>query len=244
MEDIVEVIIRFLPGRYLGKAAQVCHLWCRIVERIRLTRIKFAVYLSPDNAKFSEFFPEAMNFVKHQRVEPTALLLFIGHRLSSGQPMIKAFLQSMRKYLPATCPLIGCTGFGVVGTNDAIGSPREVESSEALSLMMFPRCEGLEIRDFYVPLRHKYKTIGGIKSFLPEMQLPVKVVIVLAHPISLGKLTNLTLGLRSQYGEEVCKVDAKDWDNINNAITPRKVIRIPESWKFLVVEPGLLGIRI
>ena len=100
------------------------------------------------------------------------------------------------------CPFIGCTGLGVVGSET-----HPPANSEGLSLMMFPRCDGLEVRDFYIPLRNKYKKISGVKSFLPDMSLPVKLVIVLAHPLSLGKLTNLTVALRSKYGEEVSFVE-------------------------------------
>lgn len=202
--EIVEIILRFLPGRCIAIAAQVCHLWRDTVERIRRLRRKCAVYLSPSGSNFSEFSRDALDFIRQQNIEPTALLLFSGALPSSSTSFIKNFLQSVRNCLPVKCPLIGCTGLGVIASDERNWSqPREIENSAGLSLMMFPRCDGLEIRDFYVPLRNKYKKISGIKSFLPDMDLPVKLVIVLAHPLSLGKLTQLTLALRSKYGEDV-----------------------------------------
>lgn len=202
--EIVEIILRFLPGRYISIASQVCHLWRETVERIRRSRRKCAVYLSPSGSNFSEFSKDALDFIRQQRIEPRALLLFTGLLPSSSTSFIKKFLQSVRNCLPVNCPLIGCTGVGVIGSDASnLGQPREMENSLGLSLMMFPRCDGLEIRDFYVPLRNKYKQISGIESFLPDMNLPVKLVVVLAHPLSLGRLTNLTLALRSKYGDDV-----------------------------------------
>jgi len=125
------------------------------------------------------------------------------------------------------CPLIGCTGLGVIGSDQTnSGQPQEMENSSGLSLMMFPRCGGLEIRDFYIPLRNKYKNISGIKSFLPSMTLPVKLVIVLAHPLSLGKLTNLTLALRSNYGDDVVIVGGYSDSYLfyNTEVTTREII--------------------
>ena len=200
--EIVEIILRFLPGRYVAIAAQVCRRWRDTVERIRRSRRECVVYLSPSNLNFSEFSRDVLDFMKRQCVEPRALLLFSGALPSSSTSFIKNFLQSVQNCLPVNCPLIGCTGLGVIGS----GRPPSLqpsENSEGLSLMMFPRCEGLEIHDFYVPLRNKYKKIRGVKSFLPDMSLPVKLVIVLAHPLSLGKLTHLTLALRSKYGDDV-----------------------------------------
>lgn len=204
--EIVETILRFLPGRCIAIAAQVCHLWCDTVERIRRSRRKCAFFLSPSGLNFSQFSRDALDFIRQQNIEPRALLLFSGSLPSSSTSFIKNFLQSVRNCLPVNCPLIGCTGLGVIGsapTTWGWGTPREMENSAGLSLMMFPRCGGLEIRDFYIPLRNKYKKISGIKSFLPDMDLPVKLVIVLAHPLSLGKLTHLTLALRSKYGDDV-----------------------------------------
>lgn len=202
--EIVEIILRFLPGRCIAIAAQVCHLWRDTVERIRRTRRKCAVYLSPRDANFSECSRDVLDFIRQQNIEPRALLLFSGSLPSSSTSFIKNFLRSVRNCVPVNCPLIGCTGLGVIGSDQTnSGQPQEMENSSGLSLMMFPRCDGLEIRDFYIPLRNKYKNISGIKSFLPSMALPVKLVIVLAHPLSLGKLTNLTLALRSNYGDDV-----------------------------------------
>lgn len=202
--EIVEIILRFLPGRCIAIAAQVCHLWRDTVERIRRSRRKCAVYLSPRDSNFSECSRDVLDFIRQQNIEPRALLLFSGSLPSSSTSFIKTFLQSVRNCLPVNCPLIGCTGLGVIGSDQTnSGQPQELENSPGLSLMMFPRCDGLEIRDFYIPLRNKYKNISGIKSFLPSMALPVKLVIVLAHPLSLGKLTNLTLALRSKYGDDV-----------------------------------------
>lgn len=200
--EIVEIILRLLPGRYVGTAAQVCRLWCDTVERIRRSRRECVVYLSPSNLNFSEFSRDVLDFLQRQLVEPRALLLFSGALPSSSTSFIKNFLQSVQNCLPGNCPFIGCTGLGVIGS----GRPylrHPFENSEGLSLMMFPRCDGLEIHDFYVPLRNKYKKISGVRSFLPDMALPVKLVIVLAHPLSLGKLTYLTLALRSKYGDDV-----------------------------------------
>ena len=203
--EIVEIILRFLPGRCIAIAAQVCRLWNDSVERIRRSRRKCAVYLSPIDSDFSEFSQDALDFIRQQNIEPSALLFFSGALPSSTTSFIKNFLQSMRNCLPVKCPLVGCTGVGVIGSDEKTnsGQPREMEKSAGLSLMMFPRFNGLEIRDFYVPLRNKYKKISGIKSFLPDMDLPVKLVIVLAHPLSLGRLTHLTLALRSKYGDDV-----------------------------------------
>jgi len=209
--EIVETILRFLPGRFIAIAAQVCHLWRNTVERIRRSRRRCAVYLSPRSSNFSECSRDALDFIRQQNIEPRALLLFSGSLPSSSTSFIKNFLQSVRNCLPVNCPLIGCTGLGVIGSDQTnCGQPREMENSSGLSLMMFPHCDGLEIRDFYIPLRNKYKNISGIKSFLPKMGLPVKMVIVLAHPLSLGKLTNLTLVLRSKYGDDVRCIRFKD----------------------------------
>lgn len=202
--EVVEIVLRFLPGRCVSVAAQVCHLWCETVERIRRSRRKCAVYLSPVGSSFSEFSKEALDFIRQQQVEPRALILFSGQLPSSSASFINNFLQSVRSCLPVNCPLIGCTGLGVIGSDERRrGQPREIENTAGLSLLMFPRCDGLEIRDFHIPLRNKYKRISGVKSFLPDMNLPVQLVIVLAHPLSLGKLTRLTMALRSKYGDDV-----------------------------------------
>lgn len=202
--EIVEIILRFLPGRCVAVAAQVCHLWRETVERIRRSRRKCAVYLSPIGSGFSELSRDALDFIRQQHIEPKALLLFSGQLPSSSASFINNFLQSVRSCLPVSCPLIGCTGLGVIGSDEREwGRPREIENTAGLSLLMFPRCDGLEIRDFHIPLRNKYKRISGVKSFLPDTNLPVKLVIVLAHPLSLGKLTRLTLALRSKYGDDV-----------------------------------------
>lgn len=202
ISEIVEIILRFLPGRYVAIAAQVCRLWRDTVERIRRSRRECVVYLSPSNFDFSEFSRDVLDFMQRQHIEPRALLLFSGTLPSSSTSFIKSFLQSVQNCLPMNCPFIGCTGLGVIGSGRPISS-HPFENSQGLSLMMFPRCDGLEIRDFYIPLRNKYKKISGVKSFLPDMSLPVKLVIVLAHPLSLGKLTHLTLALRSKYGDDV-----------------------------------------
>lgn len=160
------------------------------------------MYLSPDNFGFDDFSRDAVDFISQQHIEPRALLLFLGASPSSSTVRIKSFLRSIQKCLPLGCPFIGCTGHGVVGSGMS-SSRNQSENSQGLSLMMFPRCERLEIHDFYVPLRNKYKKISGVKSFLPDMTLPVKLVIVLAHPLSLGKLTHLTVALRSKYGDSV-----------------------------------------
>lgn len=200
--EIVEIVLRFLPGRYMAIAAQVCCLWRDMVERIRRSRRECVVYLSPSNLNFSEFSKDVLDFMQRQRVEPKAVLLFSGALPSSSTSFIKSFLKSIQNCLPVNCPFIGCTGLGVIGSGRTNFS-QPFENSEGLSLMMFPRCDGIEIHDFYVPLRNKYKKISGVKSFLPDMTLPVKLVIVLAHPLSLGKLTHLTLALRSKYGDDV-----------------------------------------
>lgn len=200
--EIVEVILRFLPGRFIAVAARVCRLWRDTVERIRRSRRDCVVYLSPSESNFAEFSEDVLDFMKRQLIEPRALLLFSGAFPSSSTAFIQRFLLSIQNCLPVNCPFIGCTGLGVIGSET-----HPPANSEGLSLMMFPRCDGLEVRDFYIPLRNKYKKISGVKSFLPDMSLPVKLVIVLAHPLSLGKLTNLTVALRSKYGEEVSFVE-------------------------------------
>lgn len=200
--EVVEIILRFLPGRCVATAAQVCRLWHDTVERIRRSRRDCVVYLSPVNFGFDDFSRDAVDFISQQHIEPRALLLFLGASPSSSTVRIKSFLRSIQKCLPLSCPFIGCTGHGVVGSGMS-SSRNQSENSQGLSLMMFPRCEQLEIHDFYVPLRNKYKKISGVKSFLPDMTLPVKLVIVLAHPLSLGKLTHLTVALRSKYGDSV-----------------------------------------
>ena len=202
--EVVEIVLRFLSGRCVSVAAQVCHLWRETVERIRRSRRKCAVYLSPIGSSFSEFSMEALDFIRQHHVEPRALVLFSGQLPSSSASFINNFLQSVRSCLPVNCPLIGCTGLGVIGSDQRQwGQPREIEKTAGLSLLMFPRCDGLEIRDFHIPLRNKYKRISGVKSFLPDTDLPVQLVIVFAHPLSLGKLTRLTRALRSKYGEDV-----------------------------------------
>ena len=172
------------------------------MERIRRSRRDCVVYLSPSESNFAEFSEDVLDFLKRQLIEPRALLLFSGAFPSSSTTFIQRFLLSIQNCLPVNCPFIGCTGLGVVGSET-----HPPANSEGLSLMMFPRCDGLEVRDFYIPLRNKYKKISGVKSFLPDMSLPVKLVIVLAHPLSLGKLTNLTVALRSKYGEEVSFIE-------------------------------------
>ena len=201
--EIVEIVLRFLPGRYVAIAAQVCRLWRDTVERIRRSRRECVVYLSPRNLlNSSEFSKDVLDFIKRQRVEPKAVLLFLGDLPSSSTSFTKSFLQSIQNCLPVNCPFIGCTGLRVIGSG-ITSSSQPAENSEGLSLMMFPRCDEIEVHGFYVPLRNKYKKISGVKSFFPDMTLPVKLVIVLAHPLSLGKLTHLTLALRSKYGDDV-----------------------------------------
>ncbi|XP_068710264.1 F-box only protein 22-like [Montipora foliosa] len=223
--EIVEIILRFLPGRYIATAAQVSRLWRDTVERIRRSRRECVVYLTPNHLNFTELSSDVLDFLTRQCIEPRALLLFSGAFPSSSPSRIKSFLQSIQNCLPSNCPFIGCTGLGVIGSGRSLSS-HPSENSQGLSLMMFPRCERLEVRDFYVPLRNKYKKISGVKSFLPDMTLPVKLVIVLAHPLSLGKLTHLTLALRSKYGDDVLIVGGYSDSYLfyNSEVTSREII--------------------
>ena len=198
----MKMILEFLPGRCVATAAQVCWQWHGIVEKIRRSRRGCVVYLSPDNFGFDDFSRDAVDFISQHHIEPRALLLFLGASPSSSTVRIKSFLRSIQKCLPLGCPFIGCTGHGVVGSGMS-SSRNQSENSQGVSLMMFPRCEQLEIHDFYMPLPNNYKEMSDVNSFLPDMTLPVKLVIVLAHPLSRGKLTQLTLALRSKYGDSV-----------------------------------------
>ena len=40
-------------------------------------------------------------------------------------------------------------------------------------------------------------------SFLPKMDLTVRLVIALVHPVSLGKLTGFAVRTKKEYGEQV-----------------------------------------
>ena len=100
IEEILDIILRFLPGRYIAIAAQVCHLWRETVERIRRSRRECVVYLSPSDSNFSEFSRDVLDFMKRQLVEPRAILLFSGAFPSSSPTFIKGFLQSIQNCLP------------------------------------------------------------------------------------------------------------------------------------------------
>lgn len=200
--EVVKNILCFLPGRYVATAAHVCRLWRDAVKEIRKSRRGCVVYLSPDNFGFDDISRDAVDFISQQHIEARALLLFLGASPSSSTGRIESFLQPIRKFLPQGCLFIGCTGHGVVGSGMS-SSRNQSENSQGVSLMMFPRCEQLEIHDFYMPLPNKYEDMSVVKSFLPDMTLPVKLVIVLARPLSRGKLTRLTLALRSKYGDSV-----------------------------------------
>ncbi|XP_067036419.1 F-box only protein 22-like [Acropora muricata] len=205
--EVVENILCFLPGRYVATAAHVCRLWRDAVKEIRKSRRGCVVYLSPDNFGFDDISRDTVDFISQQHIEARALLLFLGASPSSSTGRIESFLQPIRKFLPQGCLFIGCTGHGVVGSGMS-SSRNQSENSQGVSLMMFPRCEQLEIHDFYMPLPNKYEDMSVVKSFLPDMTLPVKLVIVLARPLSSGKLTRLTLALRSKYGDSVVVVGA------------------------------------
>lgn len=216
LAEIVEIIVQHLPWRYLGTASQVCRLWNDTVRKIRRSRRHCVAYLSPRCSKFSEFSKSMVDFIERQRIEPKGALLFTSSLPSSSVAFLKTFATKVRRRLPKNCPLVGCTGLGVVGTDSepaklleessistsALRS-REEEMRESLSLLLLPSREKFEVEDFHIPLRNKYKRIRGVKSFLPNTTLPVRMVVVLAHPLSLGKLTDFTVSVRQKYGDEV-----------------------------------------
>lgn len=113
--------------------------------------------------------------------------------------------------LPRRCTLIGCTclwveNLGVEGPTSKMLEEDGRKYSVKNTMVLIPRFEGVQSCSFHLPLRDKYKSISGVASFLPKMDLPVKLVIALVHPISMGKLTGFAVRTKKEYGEEVSKI--------------------------------------
>lgn len=214
MADIVEYILRFASGKSLESAVSVCTLWRDIIKRIRKTRRDCVIL--PQTVTFDKFGSHKPSFdfshsLSSVATEPQAALLFT--YLSSASAPIPPYIKDNSKYLkinqaslPRRCVLVGCGTSGVyysAKTQSSSFSKNNllpIEGTNTLNAMvLFPRAPGVHVGSFHLPLRNKYKSISGLDSFLPVMEEPVKLVIVLAHPLSLGKLTNFAVKVKKKY---------------------------------------------
>lgn len=213
MAEIVEIVLKFLPGRSLESAALVCVFWWKIVNRIRRTRREFVTLTrAVECANYKPMIDFSDNLF-NVATEPQAALLFTS-RVSTFSDIpcyMKDFTKQLKlnaQNLPRNCTLIGCTGLWVDHLE------REEPSIEILeedgrkygiknAMVLIPRVDGIQSCSFHLPLRDKYKSISGVTSFLPKMDLPVRLVIALVHPVSLGKLTGFAVRIKKEYGEQV-----------------------------------------
>ncbi|XP_031567012.1 F-box only protein 22-like [Actinia tenebrosa] len=211
MADIVENILSFAPGRSLESAASVCMLWREIIQRIRKTR-RDCVTLTVGKLNSHKPCFDFSYSLTNVATEPQAALLFT--HISSASAPIPPYMKDFSKYLrinqaslPRRCVLVGCGTLGIyhLGKNSPIffsgnNLLSKEDANNQHAMVLFPRALGVQVCSFHVPLRNKYKSISGIDSFLPVMEEPVKLVLVLAHPLSLGKLTNFAVNVKKKYG--------------------------------------------
>ena len=215
--ELIEILLRFLPEKHLRVAAQVCRLWRYIAQRLRASRrYSVACFVENQHASFqtsqpsdSEFIIQpALRFIDELYIEPSAAILFANFHPMQNLCSPKKMLQKLYKNnLPNRCVLAGCSGRLVIGStfsntdNDCLQT-WEVERRKCQSLLFVPRAADVCVRSFYIPLKNKYKKIQGVRAFLPDV-CDVKLVVVFAHPLSLGKLAHLTVAVRDKYGDGV-----------------------------------------
>lgn len=213
MAEIVENVLKFLPGKSFESAALVCVLWRDVVQRIRKYRREF---LTLSHAIECSSYKPSINFsndLNNVGIEPQGAIIFTS-RISTSSEIpcyIKDFTKQLKlnlQNLPRRCTLIGCTclwvdNLGIEGANNEMLEDDGRKYSVRNAMVLIPRVEGVQSYSFHLPLRDKYKSIGGVASFLPKMDLPVKLVIALVHPISMGKLTGFAVRTKKEYGEEV-----------------------------------------
>lgn len=220
MTEIVEYVLKFLPGRSLESAALVCTLWRDIVQRIRKYRREFLTLSQAVECSSYKPLIDFCSDLNNVAIEPQAAILFTS-RISTSSD-IPCYMKDFKKQLklnlqnlPRRCTLIGCTSLwvdnlGIETPSDDILEDDGRKYSVRNALVLIPRIEGIQSCSFHLPLRDKYKSISGMASFLPKMDLPVKLVIALVHPVSLGKLAGFAVRTKKEYGEEVSGIISKE----------------------------------
>lgn len=91
-------------------------------------------------------------FLDNISVYPEAVILFVSRsaEYSEGRrDEMKSLLASVRLVVPKNCAIIGCVGGGTVGCVEG-ETAEEVESSEAVCLMVMPRVEGVSAHLFHM----------------------------------------------------------------------------------------------
>ena len=90
------------------------------------------------------------NFLENICIYPESVILFVSRSpeyCEGRRDEMKSLLAAVRLRLPKSCALIGCIGGGTVGCLEG-ETAEEVETSEAVCLMVMPRVEGVSAHLF------------------------------------------------------------------------------------------------
>ncbi|EDO47626.1 predicted protein [Nematostella vectensis] len=201
MADIVEIILTL---RQLRRKRKKCY-----ITVLPLTLLKKSL-------------DQIVDFLQNVVLTEAQALLLMSCGQTSCFESLKKVLTGIKQSVPPKCAITGGTFNFVLGTkhlpcDPGIGSnfrdelfgnnPMQPQTTSRISsnlgMILIPRTPDVQVSDFYVPLRNKYKGLEGLGSFLPDMDLPVRLVLVFIHPLSLGKLTKFAVTCKSKYGNEV-----------------------------------------
>ena len=207
--ELTEMVLKLLSENDLFVASMVCRLWRFTANKLRASRrycVTCLVEEIPDRNQF-DLIQQASRFIDELYFEPSAVIVFASFYPMHNFFFPKRVLHEMYKILPKRCVMAGCTGNLIVGstfknTSGESLKTYEVEKRKCFSMLFVPRGADTNVCCFYIPLKNKYKKIQGVRAFLPNKK-DVKLVVVFAHPLSLGKLTHLTVAIREKYGDRV-----------------------------------------
>ena len=233
---VLENIFSYLSGNTLRNCKTVCKLWLVSADNVfrhREYAVSLNVLskeLEPDTAesgqsiqkqrasRLKQSFITLKEKINKVQIDLYSIILFCSctAELPAG---LQTYQLMGNKLLPHPVAnsgsIVGCDGLFFIDENSdelefVAGFPIQsstVYSTLSLQCLLLPKISTYQVEKFYIPLRKKYESIAGISSFLPVIpEDSGKLIILFAHPLSLGRLTSFVKAARSKYSTDVCIV--------------------------------------
>lgn len=212
--ETIENILKFMPARSLANAALVCHLWKDVAQRVLKRRKRWNCRLF--QCKDDHDIEEAKCVVQNQVFEflenvdsvPSAMIVATTSGLLRDKKDIQSFLKKTQVKLPVNCPIVGCSGGGIIGEISK-DCPEEVVGThcKGMSVLIVPKVDGVNVHSFnfskHEISKNKRNKQSWKNSFGSLVKQDIKFVFLMGQSDSQQGICKVVVAVKKVFGEHV-----------------------------------------
>lgn len=185
--NIVKHIFDFLPAKALCTTSRVCKIWQHQAETVLRQRRPYCWELFEVSADTDStaVLNSVERYILDLPVRPLLIMVFSTDKLYKLKRRRKNILGDILAHtVPTRCKIICSSTYGIIGTPSNLTNTKEIESSDAITLLCFGHHPGLEFTPFVLNTELFRKRMEALDQNNRDKELAMQITDFVFPPPS------------------------------------------------------------